>query len=327
MISEIKNKEDYKLGQNASFLQSWELGEVLKKSGSEVLRLKISDICIQGIIKQKKFFYKEIHFPRVACSQKQFKEINSYLKKQKFSFGSFDMINNQKVKTHHITVKEEARQPNQTMLLDLSKTEEDLLKNMHSKTRYNIRLAKKRNIEIREEKDLEIFWSLNKETKLRDNFSSHNKKHYKNLLKSNLTKQFIAYKDNMAIATNICVKYNDKFVYLHGASSHKYKSDMAPYLLQWEQMLEAKKLGCKKYDFWGVAKLSQKNNLNSKNKKITCFNNFCWNKNHSWSGFTRFKVGFGGEYKEVSKGVMIVYSIKSLLILKLLLPLYRMLKK
>ncbi len=341
MISEIKNNQDYKLDDNASFLQSWKWGEVLKNSGHNILRLKLDNIFISGVIKEKKNFYKEISFARINLdniSQKSFDDLNKYLKQNKFSFASFDVINKFKLNSRFIKIKEQNRQPNQTLLLNLENSEEDLLKTMHSKTRYNIRLAKKRDIEIKQEKDLDIFWDLNKETKLRDNFSSNNKEHYKNLLDSDLTKQFVAYKNNVPVATNICVKYKDEFVYLHGASSHKYKSDMAPYLLQWQQILEAKKLGCKKYDFWGVAVCSKNNIKNKKNNKVNCgaredalgykdcFNNFCWNKKHSWSGFTRFKVGFGGEYKEVSEGTMIVYSLKDLLLLKLL-PLYRFFKK
>jgi lipid II:glycine glycyltransferase (peptidoglycan interpeptide bridge formation enzyme) len=86
----------------------------------------------------------------------------------------------------------------------------------------------------------------------------------------NNLKLFIAEYEDRIIAANIVMFFGNRAVYLHGASSNECRNLMAPYLLQWEQIKEAKKQGCEIYDFWGIDE-----------KK--------------WPGVTRFKKGFGGE--------------------------------
>jgi len=199
-------------------------------------------------------------------------------------------------------------QPRDTLILDLTKSEEELLKDMKQKTRYNIRLAGKKelritNYELRTDdkenfkEKFENFWELVKETSRRDKFKSHNKDYYRKMLESLSkpegdirecrlqTRLYLAEYDNKIIAANIVLFFGDMAVYLHGASSDKYRNVMAPYLLQWRQILDAKKMGCKKYDFWGIEN-SQKS-IKSKVHKIK----------NSWSGITRFKKGFGGYEK------------------------------
>ena len=63
----------------------------------------------------------------------------------------------------------------------------------------------------------------------------------------------------------------------------------------------AKKLGCKYYDFWGIAPVMKEGE-----GKVTCFNNFCWQADHTWTGITRFKTGFGGSIREYPHAVDIV---------------------
>ncbi|MEA2097672.1 MAG: peptidoglycan bridge formation glycyltransferase FemA/FemB family protein [Patescibacteria group bacterium] len=208
-------------------------------------------------------------------------------------------------------------QPRDTLFLDLTKSEEELLKEMKQKTRYNIRLAKRKELRIRNyesgitnqecfKEKFEEFWKLVEETSARDKFKSHNKNYYWKMLK-NLGKMqkapqpvrcggameptklqaklYFAEYGNKIIATNIVLFFGEIAVYLHGASSNEYRNVMAPYLLQWQQILDAKKAGCKKYDFWGISSKSQIQSANWRTK----FNN--------WSGITRFKKGFSGYEK------------------------------
>ncbi len=84
---------------------------------------------------------------------------------------------------------------------------------------------------------------------------------------------FLADFKNKIIAANIVVFWEKTAIYLHGASDYEQRNLMAPHLLQWEQIKEAKKRGCIEYDFWGIDE-----------KK--------------WPGVTRFKKGFGGREVE-----------------------------
>ena len=176
------------------------------------------------------------------------------------------------------------RLPHQTQTLDLTLSEEDLLKNMHSKMRYNIRLAQKKGFEIRTiahnspefNKYFDSFFDLIQETSQRGKFAVHPKTHYKHLLEHKSPTDIkvsliIAEYEGKILAANIILDTLDQRIYLHGASSNQYRNLMAPPLLQWHSILEAKKIGKKIYDFWGV----------SKTKK-------------SWQGISRFKMQFGG---------------------------------
>ena len=172
--------------------------------------------------------------------------------------------------------------PPSTLILDLEKSEEELLSEMKQKTRYNINLAKKKGVEIEKTTDpekAEIFFNIMKETTSRDGFSSHSLEHYKKQIEiigaKNIMKIYLAKFEGKYIAANIVSFYGDTVSYLHGASSNEYRNVMAPYLIQWETILDAKKAGFKIYDFWGIAPDD--------------------NPKHRWAGVTRFKKGFGGK--------------------------------
>jgi len=165
-------------------------------------------------------------------------------------------------------------QPTKTLILDITKSEQELLNQMHHKTRYNIGLAEKKGVRIKRDKNLfEDFWKLMEETTRRDGFKPHPKEYYKKMLGIPGVELFMAEYQNKIIAANIAVFYDRQAIYLHGASDYEHRNLMAPHLLQWEQIKEAKKRECIEYDFWGIDE-----------KK--------------WPGVTRFKKSFSG--REIS---------------------------
>ncbi len=162
-------------------------------------------------------------------------------------------------------------QPQKTLILDIAKSEQELLSQMHYKTRYNIQLAQKKNIKIKQGKQyFEDFWRLIEQTAKRDKFRSHPKEYYRKILEIPGVELFVAEFGGKIIVANIVVFYNGQAIYLHGASDYEQRNLMAPHLLQWEQIKEAKKRRCVEYDFWGIDE-----------KK--------------WPGVTRFKKGFNGQ--------------------------------
>ena len=170
-------------------------------------------------------------------------------------------------------------QPSKTVIIDLSKNEDELLKNMHHKTRYNIGVAQKYNIRVNESNDTKMFWQLIKVTAKRDKFHAHDKEYYEKLLeffasgKEINTKIFVASHDNDPVAAAIVLMHEGTGYYLHGASNYESRSFMAPYLLHWQIIKYLKEKGFKNYDLWGVDA-----------KK--------------WPGVTRFKLGWGGRMVE-----------------------------
>jgi lipid II:glycine glycyltransferase (peptidoglycan interpeptide bridge formation enzyme) len=178
-------------------------------------------------------------------------------------------------------------QPEHTLILDLTESEEAILKQMKPKGRYNIRLATKKHVEIYEanprdkntfNSDLDDFYELLRQTTARDEFSAHNKDYYQTMLQTlipaNSAALYLAKYNNKTIAGIIITFNKETATYYYGASGNEYRNVMAPYLLQWHAMKKAKAKHYKHYDFFGIAPSQA--------------------KNHSWKGVTQFKKKFGG---------------------------------
>ncbi|MDK2821162.1 MAG: hypothetical protein PWP31_1127 [Clostridia bacterium] len=186
-------------------------------------------------------------------------------------------------------------QPRHVFRLDITPSEEELLANMASKTRYNIRLAKRRGVEIKEDcniEDLKIFYEILKETTIRDRFLvrsySYFETMWREMVERGYAKLFLAYYKGQAIAGTLAFIMGDKAWYLYGASSNKHRNVMPNYLIQWSMIKWAKENGCTIYDFRGVP-----GDLNEDNPLY---------------GLYRFKKGFNGEFTEFVGEYDLVYS-------------------
>lgn len=186
-------------------------------------------------------------------------------------------------------VRAHALNPASTILIDLTKSEEMLLKAMHEKTRYNIRLAERHGVTVRKgtEKDLPTFLKLTEETAARDRFVSHAGDYlratYEALAPKGLARLRLAEYQGKTLAANMEITYGDTVTYLHGASSSESRNVMAPFALQWEAIRAAKAEGKSFYDLWGANPEAE--------------DDFYYKK--SWEGITRFKRGFGGMQKDL----------------------------
>jgi peptidoglycan pentaglycine glycine transferase (the first glycine) len=176
-------------------------------------------------------------------------------------------------------------QPREILMMDITKPEEQLLSEMKSKTRYNIKLAEKKEVRIKKQEVsgeyIDEFIRLTKIMAKRQGIIAHAESYYKKMIEiipESMLKLYVAEHDNKIIAANLVVLYGNTCTYLHGASDDDYKNVMAPYLLQWRQIQAACIAGCGKYDLGGVK-------TGSKNKEER-------RKKNSWEGITRFKVGF-----------------------------------
>lgn len=283
------------------FLQSWKWGEFQNQIGNKAVRFLIEGKAVQGFEQKIGLNKKFLYLPRISSSELIIHSLVKNLKKSSYIFlrlEPLEAVSELKIKNYKLVNN---RQPKQTLILNISQLAENILAKMHPKTRYNIRLAEKKGVEIKQEKNGEIFWQLNLSTTERDGFKSHTKHYYEKMLAQENVYQLIAYYNQEPIASIILI-VNDKVItYLHGASANKLRNLMAPYLLQWQGILLGKKLNCSFYDFWGIAPLIK----NNQKEQVSSFNGFSWPVNHDWSGVTRFKVGFGGEYKEYSEAIEI----------------------
>lgn len=163
------------------------------------------------------------------------------------------------------------------------KDEEALLTGFHPKTRYNIRLAARKGVEIRicGEEAVPAFSALMEETGRRDGFVTRPASYFTALLRNlgGHARLYMAYWEGIPLAGAIAIRYGDKTWYLYGASSGQHRDKMPNYLLQWEMIRWALAGGCRLYDFRGVSG--------------------GYGENRPIEGLYRFKAGFRGELVEL----------------------------
>ena len=172
-------------------------------------------------------------------------------------------------------------QPRYVFRLDTKdKTEDEIFKNFHSKTRYNIRLATKKGVTIKDgtKEDLKDFHKIMVTTGIRDGFITRPLEYFERMydcLGPEHMKILMAYYEGKPISGVIPIMYGNKTWYLYGASSNEHRNLMPNYLLQWEMIKIAISRKSDIYDLRGVPGIADNSN-----------------------GLFRFKKGFGAEYTE-----------------------------
>ncbi|OGH21361.1 MAG: hypothetical protein A2958_00990 [Candidatus Levybacteria bacterium RIFCSPLOWO2_01_FULL_38_13] len=193
-----------------------------------------------------------------------------------------------------------------TFILDLTKSEDELLKVMHPKTRYNIKVALKHGVEVIEydsDEAFKAYLKLTEETTRRQKFYAHTQDYHKKMweiLKSENGKSMIndkwkmenfnrltAYlllakyrktknKKPITLVAWILFTFKDTLYYPYGASSTEHRETMASNLMMWETIRFGKKLGLAKFDMWGALGSDP-------------------DPKDPWYGFNKFKQGYGGK--------------------------------
>jgi lipid II:glycine glycyltransferase (peptidoglycan interpeptide bridge formation enzyme) len=153
-------------------------------------------------------------------------------------------------------------QPASTVVVDIDRPLDVVLKAMKTKTRYNIRLAEKKDVTVSEGSpdDIGRWYSIYQETALRDRIAIHSLSYYRGLLQSAReypgvspeVKLLLAWHDGELLAGNIVAFWKTRAAYLYGASSGSKRNLMPTYALQWEAIRRAHAAGCRTYDLYGV---------------------------------------------------------------------------
>jgi lipid II:glycine glycyltransferase (peptidoglycan interpeptide bridge formation enzyme) len=302
-IKLITNKDEWngwlKNQSQCSFTQSWEWGEVLKAEGKEIERVQfVGSDKVRGAAQLVKSVAPGVEYyfcpkgPVIKDDHEEIlKKLNEYGLNKELIFIRVEPENDKIIEfgNSKLPIKKTIDiNPRATIILELQQSEQELLEKMHSKTRYNIRLAEKKNLKISDVKNFQAFWSLMNETGKRDDFRLHEKKHYEEIFKSEIVSQLTAEHDGKAIATVVMVGFNDTITYLFGASDYEHRNLMAPYLLQWQAIKNARQNGFHYYDLFGIAP----------HKKGFSGSEYEYDQKHQYAGVTRFKLGFGGAVVE-----------------------------
>lgn len=288
-IHEVKENEREAFNHAVQHpVQSWEWGEFRQESGNKVIRLGAFEgtKLIEGyqiiIHKIPKTNYSLGMFTQgPAPSQKMLDALKDLAKKENLLFirmeprvaasqmESEKWLNDKSLRPGHKFFNKS------TYVLDLTKSEEELLKAMHPKTRYNIRVAEKHGVEVKEDNSpqaFEKYLNLMDETTKRQGYFAHTENYHKRMWKifsqANIAHLFTASYQGKILSTFILFSFGDSLYYPYGASSQENREVMASTKLMWEAIKFGKSQGLKKFDLWG---------------------------GDEGMGYTRFKAGFGPE--------------------------------
>ncbi len=185
---------------------------------------------------------------------------------------------------------QQATQPRRTILVDISGSEDEILKRMKQKTRYNIRLAGRKGVVVRQGggQDLEVFGQLMQETGGRNLFGVHSQAYYQAAFDLFAPDErvclLLAEYNGRPLAALMVFALGETAWYFYGASGNEERQRMPAYLLQWEAIRWARARGCIQYDLWGVPDADE--------EKLEA--EFAGRSDGLW-GVYRHKRGFGGQ--------------------------------
>lgn len=211
----------------------------------------------------------DAHGNWTGLPQKEFQEI-------KLNFGTCN---------HNLRKSNMNILPTNTIVLDLSQDEQTILNRMKPKTRYNIRLALRKGVEVKSVgiEGLRTWYNLYTETAMRNGLNLNHIQYFQNMFAAKMecpddevnVKLMIAYYNDIPLAAMFLVLSAHRATYLYGASSSNMRNLMPTYALQWKAIQVAKEHHCCEYDMFGIAPNP--------------------NPSHPMYGLYKFKHGFGGE--------------------------------
>jgi len=298
-IQEVSLKEKEKFNALVTHpLQSWPWGEFRKKTGIKVIRL--------GLYKDKtlkeayqifvhplpKLPYTILYFPKGPKPGKTtLQALKKIGQKEKAIMAKMEpnVRNDEKIKEFLLANGCRKGRPlftKFTFQLDLKQKEEEILRKMKSKTRYNIHLAQRHGVEIKEDNSPQAFkeyLKLTKETMKRQGFYAHSSQYHQKMWaemsQAKIAHLFLAKYQKEILGTYIFFIFNNVLYYPYGSSSRKHKEVMPLYALFWEAIKFGQKMNCHTFDMWG-----------SPGPQVS--------PKDPYFGFHRFKEGFGGELIE-----------------------------
>jgi len=193
-------------------------------------------------------------------------------------------------------------QPPRTILIDLRPSEEDILAAMKQKTRYNIRLAEKKGVTVRQgtAADLTAFNRLMQTTGRRDDFGIHQPEYYRaayEIFAPEHAALWLAEYEGRPLAGVMVFAWGRSAAYLYGASSDEERQRMPAYAAQWAGIRWARARGCTSYDLWGIPDAAE----------AELEAGFADRQDGLWPVY-RFKRGFGGEIRRTVGAADRVYN-------------------
>jgi len=302
---------------NAHMLQTGEWGELKAAFGWKPVRLIVGETGAQVLFRKLPLGFTVAYIPKPVFSDR-FSEVSAqfwfeldkickkhhavFLKveldawidstspRSSLSDGEYGM----RESLHNI-------QPPSTIIISLKGTEDEILARMKQKTRYNIRLAKKKGVTVRAWDDLPAFHQMMQVTGGRDGFNIHSLAYYQRAYElfhsAGMVELLLAEHAGKPLAALMVFARGRRAWYVYGASNNQERNRMPTYLLQWEAMRWAKSRGSEEYDLWGIPDVDEE----------TLEANFTDRNDGLW-GVYRFKRGFGGQLKRAVQAMDRIYN-------------------
>lgn len=297
---------EFLIANNGSFLQSFEWGNFQEQFSAKVWRVEVNkgnERALEAqIIKERAFWLTYFYIPygpvfneRFSLQEKQeafnlfLKNIYELAQKQKAWFLRIEpIVPLPKIENFYFRDSLKRNQPQRTLVLDLKKSEKELLAALRTRTRYNVRLAQRKGVTIKILNDYApVFYHLLKKTGKRQRFSFFPEEHYEKFFRVKSqdfqVKMFLAEYQGKVIVASIVVFFGNNAISLHTGLDYQQRAIKGAELLRWQVILYAKERGCKLSDFWGIDE-----------KKFP--------------GVSSFKKNFGGKEMEYPLAVDVVFN-------------------
>jgi len=316
--------EKFALRQEGHLLQSWGWGELKGLFGWEADRLAAWDEASKGLLGAAQVLTRRLplgsmaYVPKGPVADPKDRETwvrllrmlrdwgrergVTFLKMEPDGEGEHPLA--QLFEEEGFRISGRAIQPPTTIIVSLEADEDEILKQMKPKTRYNIRLAERKGVTIREgdEGDVSLFYRMMEETKDRDAFGIREEAYYREawrcFVPEDCARLFLAYYGDEPLAGLMAFAFGSRAYYLYGASSDRHRNLMPNHLLQWRAMLWARGRGCTSYDLWGIPDEAGEHEEDMEE---------VLGRGGLW-GVYRFKRGFGGRVVRHSPSYDYVYS-------------------
>ncbi len=258
---------------NPHVLQSWEWGEFKQAYGWQPIRLMFCRgsevVAAASVLKRAVGPLSMCYLPKgpvmdfsdVQLVDEVLAGIARLARRQRAIYVKIDpdvpLESAAVLQRHGFRRGEDVQRPN-TMMLDVSGSEDDVLGRMKPKWRYNIRLAEKKGVEIvpAGPEDFEDFYRVYKETGERDYFIirpyDYCRLEWQTFLDAGMASFWLAKYEGQTLAGIMPFAMGRRMWYFFGASSNLHRNLMPNHALQWRAIQWGRSLGCTEYDMWGI---------------------------------------------------------------------------
>jgi lipid II:glycine glycyltransferase (peptidoglycan interpeptide bridge formation enzyme) len=298
---------------NAHILQSGEWGELKSAFGWDAVRVAADGLGAQILFRRLPLGLTFAYIPKgpvgipTKAANKQFwAEVDSLCRKKhavflKMEQNGWEGDSSSFIQPSNFIPSPQHIQPHSTLVVDLQGSEEDIFNRIKSKTRYNIRLAGRKEVVVQPSNDIENFYRVMGVTSQREAFHVHSLAYYRRAYElfypKGMCELFIANFQGQTLAAVMIFAFGKTAYYLYGASANGERNRKPTYPLQWEAIRWSRSKGCTEYDMWGIPDEAK----DVDDDEAEAREDGLW-------GVYRFKRGFSGSIKRAKQTLDQIYS-------------------